>query len=67
MCSTFDSAPTTGSFGKMIEVAGRHFPGCVFPVLAASPDFGRYTAFGCQFARFGDRVERLDRHPSMAT
>ncbi|MBN8939037.1 MAG: four-carbon acid sugar kinase family protein [Rhizobiales bacterium] len=67
ICSTFDSAPATGSFGKVIEVAGRHFPGCVFPVLAASPDFGRYTAFGCHFARFGDRVERLDRHPSMAT
>lgn len=67
ICSTFDSSPETGSFGKVIEIAGRHFPGCVFPVLAASPDFGRHTAFGNHFARFGDRIERLDRHPSMAT
>ncbi|WP_292097779.1 four-carbon acid sugar kinase family protein, partial [Mesorhizobium sp.] len=36
-------------------------------MLAATPDFGRYTCFGNHFARFADKIERLDRHPSMSS
>jgi 3-oxoisoapionate kinase len=65
ICSTFDSSPDFGSFGHAIAMARRFFPGCAVPVLAASPDFGRYTVFGQHFARLGNQVLRLDRHPGM--
>ncbi len=65
ICSTFDSAPDMGNFGfaaERITGEGRDFD---VAVLAATPDFGRYTAFGNHYARFGGDVLRLDRHPSM--
>lgn len=67
ICSTFDSAPETGNFGfaaEMITRGGRDFDTAV---LAATPDFGRYTAFGNHYARFGKDVLRLDRHPGMSS
>lgn len=67
ICSTFDSAPDVGSFGKVLDVAARELGKRDVAVVAAAPDFGRYTAFGQHFARFGSRIERLDRHPSMST
>lgn len=66
LCSTFDSSPTAGNFAVALDEAARHWPGCAVPVLAAVPDFGRYTVFGHHFAREGDQVYRLDRHPSMS-
>lgn len=68
VCSTFDSSPTVGNIGRVIEIAAEVFgPGCV-PVLAAAPHLGRYCAFGNLFARLGSNGEvfRLDRHPSMS-
>ncbi|MBB5553248.1 four-carbon acid sugar kinase family protein [Rhizobium lentis] len=66
ICSTFDSSPTVGSYGAVLARAAAHFGKRDVPVLAATPDFGRYTCFGNHFARFADRIERLDRHPSMS-
>ncbi|PDS40325.1 Hrp-dependent type III effector protein [Rhizobium anhuiense] len=66
ICSTFDSSPTVGSYGAVLERAAAHFGKRDVSVLAATPDFGRYTCFGNHFARFADRIERLDRHPSMS-
>ncbi|MBY3468696.1 four-carbon acid sugar kinase family protein [Rhizobium laguerreae] len=66
ICSTFDSSSTVGSFGAVLDRAAVHFGKRDVPVLAATPDFGRYTCFGNHFARFGENIERLDRHPSMS-
>ncbi|RUX42219.1 four-carbon acid sugar kinase family protein, partial [Mesorhizobium sp. M4A.F.Ca.ET.050.02.1.1] len=65
ICSTFDSSPTVGNYGAVLDRAAIHFGERDVPVLAATPDFGRYTCFGNHFARFADRIDRLDRHPSM--
>ncbi|MFB2561559.1 four-carbon acid sugar kinase family protein [Rhizobium sp. IMFF44] len=66
ICSTFDSAPAIGNFGLAAEqfTAGQAYD---LAVLAATPDFGRYTAFGNHFARFGNDIFRLDKHPSMSS
>ena len=64
ICSTFDSAPDVGNFGYVAERVMRE--GESLAVLAATPDFGRYTAFGNHYARFGKDILRLDRHPSMS-
>jgi 3-oxoisoapionate kinase len=66
LCSTFDSSRGVGNLGIVVDLAREIFPNCFLPVFAAMPEFGRYTAFGQHFARFGDAVFRLDRHPSMS-
>ncbi len=66
ICTTFDSSPEQGSFGAVLELARRCFGIQNVPIVAAHPDFGRYTAFGHHFATFRGEVFRLDRHPSMA-
>jgi 3-oxoisoapionate kinase len=66
LCSTFDSSRSVGNLGVVTELARDVFPGCFLPVFAAMPEFDRYTAFGQHFARFGEAVFRLDRHPSMS-
>jgi uncharacterized protein YgbK (DUF1537 family) len=63
----FDSSEKVGSFGRALDLAPGYFGRCGIAVLAATPDFGRYTAFGQHFARYGTGIERLDRHPSMST
>ena len=65
-CSTFDSSPETGSLGHAIHLMQAYWPGCFIPVLAATPEFGRYTMFGHHYARAGTAVYRLDRHPVMS-
>ena len=65
-CSTFDSSPETGSLGEAIRLMRSLWRDCMVPVLAATPEFGRYTLFGHHFARAGDHVHRLDRHPVMS-
>ena len=64
-CSTLDSSPSIGSLGEAVRLLRECRPGCFTPVLAAMPEFARYTVFGQHFAEFGPEVFRLDRHPSM--
>ena len=66
VCSTFDSSRAAGNFAVALREARRQWPGCAVPVLAAVPDFGRYTVFGNHFAVHRGEVFRLDRHPSMS-
>lgn len=66
ICSTFDSAPLIGNFGLAAEQFTKGGTTHDLVVLAATPDFGRYTAFGNHFAKFGGDTYRLDRHPSMS-
>jgi uncharacterized protein YgbK (DUF1537 family) len=66
ICATFDSSPKQGSFGAVLELARRCLGVQNVPIVAAHPDFGRYTAFGHHFATYRGEVFRLDRHPSMA-
>lgn len=65
-CSTFDSSPDTGSLGHAMQLMQACWPGSLLPVLAATPEFGRYTLFGHHYARAGTAVYRLDRHPVMS-
>ncbi|GAA2205126.1 four-carbon acid sugar kinase family protein [Nonomuraea monospora] len=64
VCSTFDSSPSRGSIGAVIAaLRGAGLARGAVPVLAAQPEFGRYTWFANHFVRAGDEVVRLDRHP----
>jgi 3-oxoisoapionate kinase len=67
-CSTFDSSPTIGSIGRVIEIGMEEFASRFAPVIVGAPALGRYCAFGNLFARCGGDPEifRLDRHPSMS-
>jgi uncharacterized protein YgbK (DUF1537 family) len=65
-CSTFDSAAHTGSLGYAIGLMKEVWPDCFVPVHSATPEFGRYTLFGHHFARAGNEVYRLDKHPVMS-
>jgi 3-oxoisoapionate kinase len=68
VCSTFDSAPTIGSIGRVIEIARREFGAVAVPIVAGNPALGRYCLFGNLFARSGSdgEVHRIDRHPIMS-
>ncbi|WP_372628965.1 four-carbon acid sugar kinase family protein [Cohnella sp.] len=67
ICSTFDSSPDTGSIGKAAEIGRQVFGGRRYvPLLVGVPYLGRYTLFGQHFATAGDKVRRLDRHPTMS-
>ncbi len=66
MCSTADSSPRIGSLGRAIEIGRAVFGPAPVPVLAAQPEFGRYTAFGHHFAADRGTVYRLDRQPTMS-
>jgi uncharacterized protein YgbK (DUF1537 family) len=65
-CSTFDSSPSIGSLGEAIRLMRRLWPQSFVPVFSATPEFGRYTLFGHHYARAGNEVYRLDRHPVMS-
>ena len=65
-CSTFDSSPSIGSLGEAIQLMRRVWPQSFVPVFCATPEFGRYTLFGHHYARAGNQVYRLDRHPVMS-
>ncbi|MCP3729480.1 hypothetical protein M9978_03480 [Sphingomonas sp. MG17] len=64
-CSTFDSAPHTGSIGRALDIGLRIFGGPAAIVVAA-PHLRRYVAFGNLFAAAGEQVHRIDRHPTMS-
>jgi uncharacterized protein YgbK (DUF1537 family) len=68
VCSTFDSSPTIGSIGRVIDVAAEIFDAPFVPLLVGAPALGRWCVFGNLFARLGAGSEafRLDRHPSMS-
>jgi len=68
ICSTFDSSPTVGSIGKVLDLGREIFPARPIPLLVAAPVLGRYSVFGHLFARSGpgSRPYRLDRHPTMS-
>src|SRR5207248_272433 len=53
VCSTFDSSPTIGSIGRVIDIGAEVFNSKTVPVLAAAPALGRYCVFGNLFARCG--------------
>ena len=67
VCSTFDSSPTVGSIGHVVDMAREMFAGGqTISVLAGAPPLRRYTVFGNHFAAAGDQIYRLDRHPTMS-
>lgn len=69
VCSTFDSSPAVGNIGRAIELGRTAFPSPVAratPVVVGAPALRRYTAFGHLYAAGGERVWRIDRHPTMA-
>lgn len=68
VCSTFDSAPSVGSIGRVMEIARERFAAPFIPIVAGTPALGRYCLFGHLFARSAtdDRVHRIDRHPIMS-
>lgn len=66
VCSTFDSSPTMGSIGHVMDLARQRWPGCALPVLPATPSFGRFTAFSHLFTRYQGEICRLDQNPAMA-
>lgn len=65
VCSTFDSSRRTGNFAVAIRQALTRWPGAIVPVSAATPGFGRYTAFSNHFANHNGSVLRLDRNPAL--
>ena len=69
VCSTFDSSPTIGSIGRVIDVAVPLFPAPFVPLVVGAPHLGRWCVFGNLFAQvaIGNESEvcRLDRHPTM--
>jgi 3-oxoisoapionate kinase len=64
-CSTFDSSPHTGSIGRALDI-GLDLFGAPAAIVVGAPHMGRYVAFGNLFAREGDEVYRIDRHPTMS-
>jgi 3-oxoisoapionate kinase len=66
VCSTFDSAPHIGSIGRAIDLAAPRLGGAWHPLLVATPEMGRYQAFGNLFANGNGVSHRLDRHPTMS-
>ncbi|CAN5439637.1 four-carbon acid sugar kinase family protein [soil metagenome] len=66
VCSTFDSAPTIGNIGTVLDI-GLELFGRAVPIVAGVPELNRFTAFGTLFASFIDgQVYRIDRHPVMS-
>jgi uncharacterized protein YgbK (DUF1537 family) len=68
VCSTFDSSPTIGSFGRVMDIAQREFGRRTIPIVVGAPKLARYSFFGTLFARHNvdGTVHRIDRHPTMS-
>ena len=68
VCSTFDSSPTIGSFGRVLDIAKRRIGAGIMPIVVGAPKLGRYSMFGTLFARYNvdGVVHRIDRHPTMS-
>lgn len=66
VCSTFDSAPTTGNFALALSSLSSAVGIPAQAIVGGQPSLGRYCAFGHLFARAADgAVYRIDRHPVM--
>lgn len=65
-CSTFDSAPHTGSIGVAIRTLQPHAGNPFVPIVGGQPNLRRYCVFGNLFAGASDSVYRIDRHPTMS-
>jgi uncharacterized protein YgbK (DUF1537 family) len=65
VCSTFDSAPRTGSIGRAMEIGRDNLDSPFVPIVVGAPRLRRYVTFGTLFAAAGDQVYRIDRHPTM--
>jgi uncharacterized protein YgbK (DUF1537 family) len=65
-CSTMDSAPHVGSLGRALELGLAATGESCAPILFASPEMGRFQAFGQLFAAGPGGIHRIDRHPVMA-
>ena len=67
ICSTFDSSPSVGNIGKVLEIILKINDTQSFvPILAGVPPLARYTVFGNHFAKVKEKVFRLDEHPVMS-
>lgn len=67
ICSTFDSSPQVGNIGKVLEMILKISNTQSFvPIIAGAPPLQRYTVFGNHFAKVGDEIFRLDKHPVMS-
>lgn len=68
VCSTFDSSPTIGSIGRVMELARSSFGDGTLPIVAGTPGLARYCVFGNLYARSNTdgQVHRIDRHPIMS-
>jgi uncharacterized protein YgbK (DUF1537 family) len=71
VCSTFDSAPQTGSIGVAIRTLREYCANPLIAVVGGQPNLRRYCVFGELFAAAGadDRpqsIYRIDRHPTMS-
>ncbi|RZM02197.1 MAG: four-carbon acid sugar kinase family protein [Variovorax sp.] len=67
-CSTFDSAPGTGSIGVAVEALRGAVDTPWAAIVGGQPDLERYCLFGHLFAAAGSggAVHRIDRHPTMS-
>lgn len=67
VCSTFDSAPGTGSIGAAVAALRDAVPNDFLPIVGGQPSLRRYCVFGNLFAGAGPDgpVHRIDRHPTM--
>ncbi|PQV54100.1 four-carbon acid sugar kinase family protein [Paraburkholderia sp. BL21I4N1] len=71
VCSTFDSAPQTGSIGMAVRTLREYCANELVAVVGGQPDLRRYCVFGELFAAAGaddarQAVYRIDRHPTMS-
>lgn len=68
VCSTFDSSPTIGSLGRVLDIAQRELGRSTLPIVVGAPTLGRHALFGTLFARHNvdGTVHRIDRHPTMS-
>lgn len=68
VCSTFNSSPTIGSFGRVMDIAQRVLGRTTIPIVVGAPKLARYSLFGTLFARHNvdGTVHRIDRHPTMS-
>jgi uncharacterized protein YgbK (DUF1537 family) len=65
VCSTFDSAPHTGSIGRAMELGRAVFRSGAVPIVVGAPRLGRAVVFGNLFAESEGEYYRIDRHPTM--
>lgn len=71
VCSTFDSAPQTGSIGVAIRTLREYCANSLVAIVGGQPDLRRYCVFGELFAGGGadahqQSIYRIDRHPTMS-